>query len=542
LSSEAVARLKIGADRGAAAAMRTRLLVPLRPWLLPLGLAAAIAAVTAIPYAAGFWGQPHGRVFMGFYVLGDDQNTYLAKMRQGLEGHWTWVNRYTSESSPGIYFFLWWLALGHLVGLLHTSLMAGYQLARVLGAFFLLMAGYAFIREFVEDPRARRFAMWLLATGMGFGFVLALAGGPVIFGQPTTAEDYHMPELTAFYSILAAPHFTWAAAFQATAIVLTFRAALTGSLRLALLAAVAWFGDATIHAHMLVLLDAALVFALLSRPVSRRGYLAAGVAIALPAPYVVYNYWASVSVPEVLRWSSNWHNNFAPDGVSMLFAVLPQVALAALAIPAALRRRSRHDLFLFAWLTLVAFVAWAPNPASNLSRRFFDGIYLPLVVFAARGMVEQLLPRLGSVRRERLVQFGYVCVTAITSAFLVLAFTMNSHSKEYSLPRSSYDALLWLDRHPAGLVLASSTMGLYVPAYSPDITYVGQYSETYLYPQKAERAKRLLTGQDGDLADFIAQNRVNYVLWTDEFGGKPPAGLGPPAFYEPGAEVFAVRT
>lgn len=541
MSTEAVAGLRTGTPAGTVPWVRSRVLDPLRPWLLPLGLAAAIAAVTAIPYLAGFLTEPHGRVFMGFYVLGDDQNTYLAKMRQGLEGHWTWVNRYTSEPSPGIYFFLWWLALGHLVGLLHTSLMAGYQLARVLGAFFLLLAGYAFIREFVEDPRARRFAIWLLAVGMGFGFVLALAGGPVIFGQPTTAEDYHMPELSAFYSILAAPHFTWAAAFQAIAIVLTLRAAKSGSIRLAVLAGAAWFGDAAIHAQMLPLLDAALVFALVFRPVSRRGYLAAGLALALPAPYVVYNYWASVAVPEVLRWSSHWHNNFAPDGVSMLFAVLPQVLLAALAIPAALRRRSRNDLFLFAWLTLVAFVAWAPNPASNLSRRFFDGIYLPLVVFAARGMLEQVVPRLGSVRRERLVQFGYVCVTAITSAFLVLAFTVNSHSKEYSLPRSSYDALAWLEHEPAGLVLASSAMGLYVPAYTSDVTYVGQYSETYNYPDKAEEAKRLLTGRQ-DLRQFVAANHVRYVLWTDEFGTPAPTNLGAPAFYEPGAAVFVVRT
>lgn len=513
---------------------------PLRPFLLPVALAAAITLVTAIPYLLGFLTQPKGRVFMGFFVLGDDQNTYLAKMRQGLEGSWVWVNRYTSEPSTGTFFFVGWLALGHVVALLHTSLMAGYQLARVVGGFFLMVAGYAFIRHFVEDPRARRLAVWLLAFGMGFGFVLWLANTPVILGQKTDAVDLRMPELSAFYSILAAPHFTWAAAFQASGIVLTLMAAERGSLRLGVLATVAWLGEASIHAQMLPLLDAALVFALLARRVSWRGYLAAGMAIAIPGPYVLYSYWVSVASPEVLRWASHWHNNSAPDGVSMLLGVLPQVLLAALAIPAAMRRRSRNDLFLFAWLTLVAFVAWAPNPASNLSRRFFDGIYLPLVVFAATGMVEQVLPRLPRVRAQRLTQFGYVSVAAISAAFLVLAFTANAHNKTYSLPRSSYDALLWLGDHPQGLVLASTNLGLYVPAYSPDIAYVGQYSETYNYPQKVDRAYRLLTGRDTDLRQFIAANHVRYVLWTDEYGGSPPSGLGTPAFSEPGADVYVV--
>ncbi|MGH7860604.1 MAG: hypothetical protein ACREOS_00030, partial [Candidatus Dormibacteraceae bacterium] len=72
-------------------------------WRLPLLLAAALCLLTLVPYLYAWLTEPHGRVFMGFFYLGDDANTYLAKMHQGYEGKWLWQNRYTTEPSPGIF-------------------------------------------------------------------------------------------------------------------------------------------------------------------------------------------------------------------------------------------------------------------------------------------------------------------------------------------------------------------------------------------------------------------------------------------------------
>jgi hypothetical protein len=85
-----------------------------RGWRLPLITGLALAIVTAVPYLYAYAVQPPGHVFMGFFYLGDDANTYLAKMRQGWEGAWAWQNRYTTESSPAAYLFMFWIVLGHL--------------------------------------------------------------------------------------------------------------------------------------------------------------------------------------------------------------------------------------------------------------------------------------------------------------------------------------------------------------------------------------------------------------------------------------------
>ncbi|MGH7903408.1 MAG: hypothetical protein ACREPA_04675 [Candidatus Dormibacteraceae bacterium] len=505
--------------------------------LLPLGLAAAVVVVTSIPYLHAYLTQPHGRVFMGFFFLGDDANTYLAKMREGWQGSWLWTNHYTTEPSPGAYFFTFWLALGHIAALTHLSLMATFQAARIAGAVALLAAAWKFIEHFVADPRARRFAIMLCAFGLGWGYLIQALGHPLILGVRSDTLDWRMPELTAFYSTLSLPHFIWAAAFQAAGVVLTLRAVERGSLRWGLLAGLAWAGEASIHAQMPILLGGATVAALLFRPPSRRGLAAAVLAFAIPAPYIVYSYLGYLTSPEVARWSADWRNGADPEAISLALALGPPLLLSLFAIPGVIRRRSRADVLLIAWLVLVVVIMWAPTPAAHLRRRFLDGIYLPLVVYAARGMYEQIVPWLRRARARRLVPFAYVVMASIGSAILILAPLRLSDQPQYSLARPQFQAMTWLARQPAGVVLSSPSIGLLLPAYTPDTVYVGQYSETYHYFQKGPLAYRLLTGRQA-VAPFVASNHVRYVFWTDEFGGLPPSGLGAPAYTGSGVRVY----
>src|SRR6266581_9229406 len=155
-----------------AAASRTVARPRLGEWWIPIGTGIALAIVTALPYLYGYLAQPHGQVFMGFFYLGDDANTYLAKMRQGWEGSWVWHNRYTTEPSTGAYLFLFWIFLGHVAAIANLPLIAVFHLARV-GAAFALMAGsWLFIKQFVEDRSARRFAFVFIAIGLGLGMVI----------------------------------------------------------------------------------------------------------------------------------------------------------------------------------------------------------------------------------------------------------------------------------------------------------------------------------------------------------------------------------
>jgi hypothetical protein len=498
-------------------------------WRLPLVLGLVLAVVTAIPYAYAYAAQPTGHVFMGFFFLGDDANTYLAKMRQGWEGGWAWQNRYTTEASPTAYLFMFWIVLGHVAALTNLPLIAVFHLARIAAAFALMGAAWLFIRHFIQDGSARRFALFFLALGLGMGYVIQALGHPVVFGNATDTLDWRMPELTAFYSVLALPHFAWSGVFAALGVALTLMAIHRGSLVLAALAGLAWLGQASIHPQMPILMAGATGVALVLRPAPLRGWVAATVAFAIPAPYVLYSYLAFVGNPEVQRWTFHSKNALPPETVSLLFAIAPQLLLALTGLPGALRRRTREDLFLLAWLVLLAVILYLPNPAGDLRRRFLDGLYLPLVVLGARGMYEAIVPRLRSLRARRLIPFTYVALAAVGSAFLVLAPLTVAGQTQYTVPTAFYDGLSWLGSHPAGRVLCMPGVGLYVPAYSPDAVYVGHYDETFDYARKTQTALRVLTGQS-DIAQFIQANSIRYVIWTSDLGSPPPAALGPPAY------------
>jgi hypothetical protein len=506
-------------------------------WRLPLLTGLALALVTALPYVYAYAVQPPGHVFMGFFYLGDDANTYLSKMRQGWEGSWSWDNRYTTEASPSAYLFMFWIVLGHLAALLRLPLIVVFQLARVGAAFALMAAGWAFIRHFVEDPRGRRFAFFFLAGGLGMGYVIQALGHPVIFGNVTDTLDWRMPELTAFYSILALPHFAWSGVFAAAGVALTMTAIRRGSLTLAAVAGLAWLGQASIHPQMPILMGGATAVALLLRPAAPRGWAAAALAFAFPAPYILYSYLAFVGNPEVQRWTFHSKNSLPPEGFSLFFAIAPQLLLALTGLPGALRRRSREDLFLLAWLVLLAAILYLPNPAGDLRRRFLDGIYLPLVVLAARGMYETILPRLRSVRARALVPFTYVSFATIGSAFLVLAPLAVATQPQYSVSQAEFDGLGWLGARPAGRVLAMPGVGLYVPAYSPDTVYVGHYDETFDYAAKTQTALAVLTGKS-DLEQFIQAGHIRYVVWTADLPTPPPAVLGPPDYDTPTFKIW----
>src|SRR5438128_7495654 len=513
--------------------------IPWRKWRLPLLMGLALAIVTAIPYVYAYAVQSPGHVFLGFFYLGDDANTYLAKMRQGWEGAWSWQNRYTTEASPSAYLFMFWILLGHIGAIPQVPLIVVFHGARIAAAFALMGAAWLFISHFIEDRSARRFAFFFVAIGLGLGYVIQALGHPVIFGNRTDTLDWRMPELTAFYSVLALPHFAWSGVFAGLGVALTLKAIQRGSLVLGALAGVAWLGRASIHPQMPILMGGATAVALFLRPAPPRGWMAATLAFAIPAPYILYSYFAFVGNPEVQRWTFHSKNALPPETVSLVFALAPQLLLALTGIPGALRRRSREDVFLLAWLVLLAAILYLPNPAGDLRRRFLDALYLPLVVLGARGLYETILPRLRSARAHALIPFSYVAFAAVGSAFLVIAPMLVATEPQYSVSQAEYDGLVWLGDRPAGTVLSMPGVGLYVPTYSSDTVYVGHYDETFDYYSKTQQALDLLTGK-ADLVDFVNTDHIRYVIWTADLPSPPPDNLGPPAYDSPNFKIYGL--
>jgi hypothetical protein len=482
----------------------------------------AIFAVTLLPYLYAYATQPRGKVFNGFFFIADDAATYISKMREGAEGAWGWTDRYITTPHPQpVLLFVFYILWGKLAALLHISLFAAYHLARLSGAIALVYATRTLAAS-VLPPASRRLAVVLTLAGSGAGFVVlllaSLAGRDSLFGARLEALDLHLPELSALYSVLAIPHFAWAAALVAISLVQLMaigRAADDrGRLRAALLAAISLLALCFIHPQMLfVLAPLALVFLVLARPPPSTWVITA-LPFTVCLPLLVYFLGVLNGDAVIVEWSRQWKHQ-APGFISLLFGLGVPLALALYALARGAFRDSPELAVMAAWLILVVALLYIPNPV-NIQRRLIDGLYMPIGMLAALG-IGLLVERMKGRHRRRVV-FSLVSISAL-STLLVLGIAFRfaaARDPMIYIDQGEVDAFAWLGDHrgagtPPGVLSAAET-GLDIPAWAGDRVYVGHYSETINYLVRARLARDAIRAGDPGLGAFMAANDVAYLF------------------------------
>src|SRR5439155_22863248 len=150
--------------------------------------------------------------------------------------------------------------------------------------------------------RARAVGVALALVGSGLGYVVALLHQPA----GLEALDLHLPELSGFYSVLAIPHFAWAAALMALSLTGLMRVA-AGSGTVALtLTTPAMLALTAIHPQMLFVLAPLAAFQLVVRPSRARTWLLSAIPFLICAPLVLYYLRVLTGDPVVVAWSRQW--------------------------------------------------------------------------------------------------------------------------------------------------------------------------------------------------------------------------------------------
>ena len=489
----------------------------------PLVLATAVAAISLLPYLLAYANTPPGHHFAGFFFIADDATTYLAKMQQGAGGAWAWNDPYTSEPHGGVFLFGFYLLFGHLSALLHLPLIATYHLARVSGAFALVLSVDRLGRRLLA-PSMRGLALTLVVLASGLGFIAQMLGNPAVMGHQLEALDLHLPELSGFYSILAIPHFAWATALIVASLIGLLRLSDSPTWRTILVTGGLMTALTAIHPQMIPVIFLiwvayrGVLFAWGERP-GLRLIITELAAFAMTAPLLAYNAWILYRDPTIAEWARQWRHQ-APGPLSLALSLgLPLLAAVA-GIVVAWRRRDRGLALVMVWPPLVLLLLYAPNLA-NLQRRLLDALYVPLGVLAAvgiRALTDRLRP--GRARRvERLLMPAFCFSSAIVLA-IALRFASGAFPEAY-VANDTWDAMQWLGaNHRAGdRVLSSPQAGLLLPAHAGVTVYVGHYSETLDYFKKIANVQEILGPGVSDVAvrDFFAANRVTILYWgTDE--------------------------
>ncbi|MGI8609209.1 MAG: hypothetical protein ACR2MY_08300 [Candidatus Dormibacteria bacterium] len=500
-----------------------------------------IFLVSAVPYILAYVLVPRGSAFNGFFFIIDDSATYVAKMREGADGAWGWSDPYiTQPVARPVLLFMFYILWGKVAALLHISLFAAFQLARLSGAIALVHGVRMLVRATLPGGRVRAVATVLATVGSGAGFLLALLASlthhPTALGQELGALDLHLPELSGFYSVLAIPHFSWAAALMAISLAQLMALARSAAPRAAtgpaLGAALAMLALCLIHPQMLFLLAplaAAYLLLIRARAVN---WLLMAIPFAICLPLLLYYVRILTADPVIVEWSRQWKHQ-APGLISMVFGLGAPLALAVVAVAAGAARRTPELGLVLAWVVLVGLMLYLPNPV-NIQRRLIDGLYIPVSILAAVGL-EVVIQRRASRARGPLRRPGPIVGLAVGLSLVtplllwVLAMTWAvGHEPNLFQPSAEFAAIDWLDTvrgtaDPPPGVLADPLTGLYVPERAGVRVYAGHYSETLFYLDRAKLARGEIQLGDGTgsvtsgtttlpVEAFMQQEDIDYLL------------------------------
>ncbi len=484
------------------------------------GLAVGVALALLVPVWIATLLAPAGTTFAGFLLNPIDGFSYLAKMRQGLDGGWSFRLPYAPEPGAGAFLFPYYLLLGHLARLLGADLLVVLHAARTLAAVVMFLAIYRFLEEFIADRAARWFAYAMCLVGAGWGWL----GIPFEF----IASDLSIPETTPFLSAYANAHFPLATACLLIAGVgvlggqagrprwivasLVAGAVLTLVLPFVLLPAVA------------VLVIGIVVIAMQERRAGAassipRRLVSLGAFLAGSAPWAIYDVWLLWTRPDLSAWNAQ-NQTPSPAFGAYLLGFAPLLLLAAIALVAN-REQRRVVCLLLAWVLVQSTLLYSPLA---LQRRLSLGLFVPLTALAALGLAA--IPR----TRWRRILTILALTSAVPSNLIVIAAGLGGVARAEPLLVQSDDescGLTWLAQNaePGSLVLAGETVGNRIPAFASVRVVYGHPFETPNANKELAQVESLYSATT-DLASvlLVLESRgVDFVYFGPEERALGPA-------------------
>ncbi len=511
-----------------------------------VAVAAAVMALTLLPYLAALQLAQPGDVFSGFIWGVDDGNVYLSWIRQASEGHILLANQYTTDPQNPHFFNLFLLFAGLLCRITGLAPIYIFHSLRVLGGVFMLASFYWLVSLLTADRWIRWAALGLAALGSGLGWVVVLfdeAGiTPGIHPVDAGVNWQVQPEAVTFLSALLNPLFITSMGL----ICLTLGHALIAleqkRLRSAVGAGVLLLILGNIHSYDVFTIHATLgvwiIYGLLTRRYSfGQAALAYAVIFFISAPAPLWSYWAANQDPSYLvkamtpTPSAGFVNYLVGYGLLVVFAIVGATrALTPTRSPtgrgkngiprsgSGLPKESRGTGFLacgpeplspgllrFAILWAVANSVMLALPVS-FQRKLVEGLHMPIAILAGVGVVylARLITnraaaagKLQSVKERMALTVVAAIVICLPSNALLVSQCMenvrtNNELLLHVLAPPIYlsadyaNVASWLGDHTTeqDVVLSSSLFGNHIPAAASCKVYAGHWAETLYFSRK----------------------------------------------------------
>lgn len=494
-------------------------------------MAVAAVAMVFVPYIWGYLNVPRDMVFMGFADHPYDQNSYLSRIQQASEGKFFIKRDFTLEPQRPLFFnpFTW--TLGVIVRLTGLSPLAAYYGAIVFYALLLFYVIWWFIGIFSEDPRQRLVAFALCAFSSGLCWIIPYGTWERLFREHGMVPiDYWIAETITFETIFSFPQFALTAALMLFGFGFFIEAAEGRLVSRSIYGGLALFALCFVHTVDMVTVGVVIgVYCLLSlflfRSVASK-ILASGILIALVAlPAFLYMYRLFTTEPVFVEWSKEKFTS--PHPLSYIIGYGLVLFLAVPELIRVLKSRDRAGWLLAVWVIAVAVLLYAPL---SFQRRLSTAVHIPLCILAARTVSRSVLPAACRLLARGAAPESTGTIEAIVLALIVAATfpanivkvlncirEMRSNPLEFYLPRGDVEAMRWMkeNHNEDAAVLSTYKSGLYLPAYTGNRVYVGHWSETLRFNEKAAIADTILfsPGDAGEKAAFLREHDIKYIYF-----------------------------
>jgi len=531
-----------------------------KEWIFPLLLAGLLIAIVWIPYRDGYSRQSSTEKFMGLVGADaiDDNNVYLALMRQAAEGQTLFTNNFTPEPNPPALFNFLYLSLGRLSGWMGWSLDFTHRLFGAVSIVLLVLTAYSFIATGIRRPFYRRFALLLACFGGGLLWFCRLVLRATGFDLRPVSN--WLVELNLFHAMMVYPHFIFAAALMTGSLTLLLKSERVRRLGPALAAGCCAAALASSHAFEAVaFVPIAGVYLLLDwlgkgRIPGWNRLKSVAIVLGLPLGMLFLNRLILEKEP---RWGDVVSRlNFAtPEPFRLGMGLGASFFIVILTFDGLLRiRRPSGERMAKAWLLTVLILAYVPY--INWRWHLLNGIQIPLAVLATQGLrrtvFRRILLRRRASKRAPCRPRGLWAPPGLAAAMLVVLvacclstanlFLSYRHQAQVVeaptyLPTTELAAMDWLNRQAPrdALVLASYPTGNYVPRLSGQRVFIGEDMLTNELDAR-QRDIRLFYSKDwddGKRLGLLHRFGIGYVYY-----GPDERKLGT---YDPDGAAFLTR-
>lgn len=507
----------------------TARLVSRQEWRFVCAVTIGILFLTSLPYLYGYLSSPPDRQFMGLLLDVPDHGQYLSWWRE-FQHSLLVSNKLTPEPNQSLFFNLLWWVLAQVSRWTRLGYAPVYQMLRWGAGASFLWAVYRLIAQILPEVRQRRTAFLLVAFSSGLGWVLVVLKYTLTRGVLLFPLDVYIAEGNSFLCIMGYPHFTLALTLITLIFEFVWRGWKEGQAKHMVIAGVLALLLGWTHTYdLLIIYGVVGTFALWvwfkRRAFPWRVFWGGMIIGALSCSGAIYSVILTTADPlweEVLAQFANAGvYTPSPPHLIVLFGVPLLLAVGTWFVLALRRQWSEENLFVMSWFLANAAINYIPT---DYRIHMLNGWQIPMMLLATRGLYDFIAPVIANrwpgtgdkVRRWGAAIFMLIVLPTNVYLWTWRFVDLARHDYPFYLYRDEITALEWLRGHarPDDVVLASLTVGQYVPAISGNAAFLAHWAQTVDFYDKAERVAYFFDAAvpDTERVETLHTFGVDYVL------------------------------